>query len=178
MTMRQMLFVVTTTQNHSTTKTRPMINEQSKQIFGGNVNKGFWNDQMSVIRKMRIVNDDILRAPVSFTPEEILAVEKAFTAQKLMLVVSELSEALEADRKSQDATARANVAREALNIQDDEEFKEFYTKNIKGTINEELVDANIRLNDINGGYSLDLENHQAAKLRFNALREYRHGKKY
>lgn len=154
-----------------------MINEQSKKIFEGNASKGFWNDQTSILAKMNTVNDDIL-TDVLFTPEEIQAVEKAFTAQKLMLVVSELSEALEADRKSQDATARANVAREALNIQDDEEFKEFYTKNIKGTINEELVDANIRLNDINGGYGLDLENHQAAKLRFNQLRAHRHNKLY
>jgi hypothetical protein len=154
-----------------------MNNEQSLEIFVANAKKGFWDDQTNIIHKMNQINDDIL-TDISFTPDEVEAVTKAFTAQKLMLVVSELSEALEADRKSQDAYARVGVAREALNILDDAEFKDFYTNNIKGTVNEELADANIRINDINGGYNLDLETHQQAKLRFNLTRPFKHSKKY
>lgn len=67
----------------------------------------------------------------------------------LMLVVSELAEALEADRKGD----RDNFC-------------------------EELADAAIRIFDICGGMAIDLEEEIEKKMLYNASRPPMHGKKY
>lgn len=76
--------------------------------------------------------------------------------QKIALVHSELSEALEADRK---------------NLQDDKlpdrEGREV-----------ELADAMIRIFDLAGRYDMDLGGALVAKITFNASRPYKHGKAY
>lgn len=96
--------------------------------------------------------------------------------EMLMLVVSELGEAVEAHRKGM----FANHTGFALNSfgKDDmakaEAFKEF----MKDTFEDEIADAVIRLLDLCGGLGIDLDAHISAKLAFNATRERLHGKKY
>ena len=70
----------------------------------------------------------------------------------LCLVISELMEAVEADRKG----SHADI--EAFNKYCDRiDFKENFERQIKGTVEEELADACIRLLDLAGlrGYDLD-----------------------
>ena len=67
----------------------------------------------------------------------------------LMLVVSELGEAVEADR-----------------LGDEENFCE------------EIADTFIRLADFCGGYGIDIEKHIAKKMAKNEKRKKLHGKKY
>ena len=48
----------------------------------------------------------------------------------------------------------------------------------KDTFGDEIADALIRIFDLAGGFGIDLDFHVSQKLRYNATREYKHGKKY
>ncbi len=82
-----------------------------------------------------------------------IAVEKGFwdnprnIGESLMLIVTELAEAMEAHR-----------------IQDQENFKE------------EIADSFIRLLDLCGGLKIDIEEEIAKKSEKNKKRPYKHGK--
>lgn len=71
------------------------------------------------------------------------------TGTLIALIHSELSEALEADRKND----KANFA-------------------------EELADVVIRIADLCGGLNIDLERAIIDKMKINAKRPYKHGKNY
>ena len=77
----------------------------------------------------------------------------------LCLVISELMEAVEADRKG----SHADI--EAFNKYCDRiDFKENFEQQIKGTVEEELADSCIRLLDLAGlrGYDLDSFNYEGS----------------
>lgn len=95
----------------------------------------------------------------------------------LMLVVSELAEALEADRKSRYADVDAFNAREE-EWETDEDFQIDFQQCIKDTFEDEIADTMIRLLDLCGGFDIDIAFHVEQKLRYNSLREHKHGKKY
>jgi NTP pyrophosphatase (non-canonical NTP hydrolase) len=88
--------------------------------------------------------------------------------EMLMLVVSELGEAIEAHRKNQMMTDNSQ------DIFTDEWFKE----NVKDTFEDEIADAIIRLLDMSGGLGIDIGWHINAKLKYNASRPRLHGKTY
>jgi len=93
----------------------------------------------------------------------------------LMLVTSELAEALEAHR------GRGNTLdKKAFELETakGEEFKDAFEKYIKDTVEDEIADSIIRLLDLCGGLNIDIEWHIEQKLKFNATREKLHGKKY
>lgn len=86
--------------------------------------------------------------------------EKGFWDQErnvgeaLMLIVSELGEAIEAHRKGR------------------------FGIHEKDTFEDELADTAIRLFDLCGGLDIDLEKQISWKLSFNKTRDRLHGKKY
>ena len=90
-------------------------------------------------------------------------------ARTLMLIVSELSEAMEADRN--DKWAKECTNKTPLL---DTEYEAF----VKGTVEEEIADAFIRLLDLAGTWNIDLDWHVKAKMAYNEKRPYKHGKKY
>jgi NTP pyrophosphatase (non-canonical NTP hydrolase) len=94
----------------------------------------------------------------------------------LCLIHSEVSEALEADREGKYAYG---INMNPVNgwVQDCD-FKEDYELKAKGTFEEELADIMIRVMDLAAYKDIDLESHIKAKMRYNSLREYKHGKKY
>lgn len=102
-------------------------------------------------------------------------VERGFYDEKrelgtlLMLIVSEVSEALEADRKGR----HVNI-HEIAEYANPNKFKEY----IKDTFEDEIADTFIRLFDLVGYLNIDIESHINAKLDFNNTRGYKHGKKY
>lgn len=91
----------------------------------------------------------------------------------LMLVVSELSEALEADRKDRHCTESGG----ALNV-DGTIDKELFEEKFKDTFEDEIADAFIRLFDLCGYLNIDIRKHISLKLAYNRTRGYKHGKNY
>lgn len=123
------------------------INEDAEIIYAHNVEKGFYDHAEFNV------------------------------GEKLMLMVSELGEALEAHRKGRFANLK-KLDGVILDSLDNEEFKWRFQQNIKDTYEDELADVYIRLLDHAGSLGIDFESHIKLKNRYNSLREYKHGKKY
>jgi NTP pyrophosphatase (non-canonical NTP hydrolase) len=90
----------------------------------------------------------------------------------LMLVTSELGEAVEARRKGNFANWKKLESNNTLDWQNN--FKE----NIKDTFEDEIADAVIRLLDLSAGLGIDLEKHINEKVKYNENRPKLHGKLY
>lgn len=108
------------------------------------------------------------------------AVDKGFwekpveTGTYLMFIVSELGEALEADRKSWRTLAH-NIDK----VEDEEgDFQENFRLFVKDTFEDELADALIRILDLAAGMNIDIQKHVELKMRYNATRDKKHGKNY
>lgn len=123
------------------------------------------------------------------------AIDKGFfekeknIGEMLCLIHSEVSEALEADRKGNYASdklhdkpswwLRALAEKDfGVSFNDDAIFKDSFIDLIKGSFEEELADVMIRVMDLAAFKGIDLESHIKAKMRYNSLREKYHGKKY
>lgn len=134
--------------------------------------KGFWDNEFTILNKMLDSEN--------FNPEEISFFENLIITQKLMLMVSELSEAMEACRtngrqksllKLQDYIVNTRKNNKAF---DEETFKEL----VKDSFADELADTIIRIADFAGYMGIDLQWHVEQKMMYNANRPYKHGKKY
>lgn len=104
--------------------------------------------------------------------------------EMLMLIVSEVSEALEALRKNHQCNP-FKAAELYKSIEDGrldpglmEYWKKEFESNIKSCFEDELADVAIRLFDLCGGLNVDLEKHIKMKMKYNSLRPYKHGKKF
>lgn len=100
--------------------------------------------------------------------------KKVSTGTHLMLITSELAEALEADRHR--ITADKFSFGEELSKTGD--FKSAFKNNIKDSYEDEIADAVIRLLDHCGYRGIDIDWHINQKLKYNRTREKRHGKVY
>ena len=98
--------------------------------------------------------------------------------EMLMLVVTELSEAMETHRKDGSIIPISNDIKEAMAEMSDEEFKEHFVLVVKDTFADEMADALIRIMDICGGMNIDIDWHVRNKIRYNTTRERLHGKRY
>ena len=96
-------------------------------------------------------------------------------AEMLCLIHSEVSEALEADRESKYCE---QDLKQILEIEDDIKFQQNFEESIKNTFEDELADVLIRVLDLAAYKNIDLEAHITSKMRYNALRKQKHGKKY
>lgn len=93
----------------------------------------------------------------------------------LMLITSELGEAMEAHRKGKFANWEAYNAAEKNDLA--QEMASFQT-HIKDTFEDEIADAVIRLLDLAAGLGIDLEKQLNAKVKYNESRPRLHGKLY
>jgi len=98
--------------------------------------------------------------------------EKRQIGTLLMLVTSELAEALEADRKNRyfDPTHKEQPT--------GEDFDQWLKTHVKDTFEDELADTMIRLLDLCGAMDIDLEWHIHQKLKYNRARGFKHDKGY
>jgi len=135
-----------------------MINKLSEEIHAINVKNGFFEDEKNI-------------------------------GEMLCLVHSEVSEALEADRKGlyyPKEVTEFNVGMMVMSkfsnsneyAVEDSDFKSQFEKSTKDTFEDELADIMIRVMDLAKFKGINLEEHIKAKMRYNSLREYKHGKKY
>lgn len=88
----------------------------------------------------------------------------------LMMVVSELSECLEADRHDK----WLSEFHKSIGNPDPVEFELHF----KNTVEDEIADAIIRLLDICDAYNIDIDKRVEQKMRYNETRPEKHGKKY
>jgi NTP pyrophosphatase (non-canonical NTP hydrolase) len=139
------------------------IKNLQEDIHSTNVEKGFWDANL----KIQTIEDENFRN----------AVTKAFQAQRLALVTSELSEALESLRKREIKPINDSL-KTVIENSDGENFVKTFQDFIKDSYQDELADSVIRLLDIAGGEGIDLEWHIVQKLRYNKTREKMHGKKF
>jgi NTP pyrophosphatase (non-canonical NTP hydrolase) len=131
-------------------ETVSVINELCTQIYTDNEAKGFWESCEYIPKWMK------KQELIGCSKSDVKAVEKAFNAQKLALIHSEISEAMEADRKD---------------LMDD---KLLHRKGLEV----ELADAFIRICDMAGGLNMDLGGAIIEKLEYNRNRPHKHGKNY
>ncbi|MDD3779605.1 MAG: hypothetical protein PHX26_06065 [Proteiniphilum sp.] len=107
----------------------------------------------------------------------------------LMLCVSELAEAMEADRKDRFAkidrfdkkleTSRVITEGVILGgVTPEASWLAKFEECIKDTFEDELADTIIRILDICGARGIDIDKHIELKMKYNATRERLHGKKY
>lgn len=97
------------------------------------------------------------------------------TGTLLMLVTSELSEALEADRKGKYADMQ-RFSEDSVYMKGS--FVNSFEECIKDTFEDELADSLIRILDIAASRNIDIQEHVLLKLKYNQTRSYKHGKKY
>lgn len=95
----------------------------------------------------------------------------------LMLMVTELAEACEADRNNKFSGNNA-IDKSYLQTENVSHFLKYYEANFKGTFEEEMADVIIRVLDLCAYKNIDIETQIAAKMRYNVTRPFKHGKKY
>lgn len=122
------------------------LNQLAQQIHEDNVAKGFYEGPAKLAA---LINEH-------GTDEDRDALKKLFGAQRVALMHSELSEALEGHRKD---------------LKDDH-------LGHRTSFEVELADTLIRILDAAGHYNIDILGAVSEKLAYNRSRPYKHGKKY
>lgn len=107
------------------------------------------------------------------TPED----PKMFS-EKMLLVVSEVSEALEEYRNGRVVDFLYFMNKLGFEHQDEARFREAPTLNKPEGIPVELADAVIRIFDFAEANGIDLEKAIELKLEYNRSRPYKHGRKF
>jgi transcriptional regulator with XRE-family HTH domain len=134
----------------------------------------------------KICLNDLRDTAFEYAEKQGFHTRKMNLGERLMLVVSELSEALEADREGKWAPKNLTgeteygktVTTELSDIIPESLSPETYAGEIRGTVEEEIADAVIRICDIAGVCKIDLDWHVKAKIAYNKTRPYLHGKIY
>ena len=95
---------------------------------------------------------------------------------KLMLVVSELGEAMEALRS--DKRSYPDVFSGILSQLHYKSNPGDFKRDIKDTFEDEIADAIIRLLHLCGCEGIDIQSHVIAKMNYNDTRDRKHGKEF
>ena len=98
--------------------------------------------------------------------------------EMLALIHSEVSEALEADRRNQYSKIPERIWEEIEEAPNDKKFRKMFQENCKDRFEDEMADVIIRVLDMCAYLEIDIQKHLKAKIEYNALRPHKHGKRY
>ncbi|HPO11723.1 MAG TPA: hypothetical protein PLM63_04015 [bacterium] len=140
------------------------INELVKLAHENAVAKGFWDshNDIKVILSYTSAGKDVSKLITYNINTKITS--------KIMLIVSELGESVEALRNGKHARLK-DIDKEQL-----EPFE--FERLVKDTFEDEIADVFIRLCDLVGFMGFDIERYIQLKMDYNKSREYLHGKEF
>jgi len=142
------------------------IEELKKQAHEIAVNKGFWKDYEIADHQKNEEEKEIFRS--------------LFVSQKLLLTVSELTESMEALRKSRVYEGDDKFLQELCEQlkTNPSLFQMRFIHHVKDTFEDELADTFIRLGDLCGKLDIDIESFIKMKMGFNSMRPEKHDKNF
>jgi NTP pyrophosphatase (non-canonical NTP hydrolase) len=143
------------------------LNELRDKIHKNAVKHGFYNEEASAM------------SAAGGNEQTVAGIKHAFFTQRIALIHSEVSEALEADRKAKYSEPFDRFVWFDDWDEGEKSFDRFNFNNyFKGTTEDELADVIIRTLDLCGHLGIDIERHIELKMKYNESREYKHGKNY
>jgi NTP pyrophosphatase (non-canonical NTP hydrolase) len=151
------------------------LNQLADQAHANALTKGFYESA-----------EKILDACTPYGPEVYDAAHNAIVAEKLALIHSEVSEAIEALRKDhrfyirrrRSLTADHAATLEAAAEVDDQAFASYYKNHVKDQLGAELAGSMIRLLDLASFLDVDIQTHVEWEMRFNTTRARKHEKAF
>jgi hypothetical protein len=143
------------------------LNKLSREVYQNAVDHGFYEAEQEMVNT----------AGRDISKHEIL--QHLVFGQRVALIHSELSEALEADRMNRFASlASFNSKRQVTPRTGVDPFKDKFETHIKDTVEDKIADALIRILDLCAANNIDIGTHVRLKMAYNAMRPKMHGKKY
>lgn len=146
------------------------INEMASNAHKNANSKGFYDETEMALNEL----DPIIS---KLKPQIYDCVKQAFIAQRLALITSEVSEALEAARKGHFEPGQY-IPDKLIDEMSDAEFAAFYKHDHKDRFAAELAGTIIRIGDLAAWLGIDLERAVELEMRFNSTRPHKHGKTY
>jgi len=142
------------------------IDELKKKSHEIAVNKGFWKDYEIADNQKSEKESQIFR--------------DLFISQKLLLMISELTESMESLRKSRTCQGDSALIQELCeqSITQPNLFQMRFIHHVKDTFEDELADTFIRLADLCEKLDIDIENFIKMKMAFNSMRPEKHDKNF
>jgi len=141
-----------------------MLNELAQEINTNAHRKGFY-DNDKALEKLLI-------------GEVRIATLKALATQKLALVITEISEAIEALRNSHVADLDLLEGIKDNAIENVLRFTNTFEFYVKDTLEDEIADSIIRLLDFCYQHDINIDEHIKLKMLYNETRDYKHGKEF
>lgn len=142
------------------------IEELKKKSHEIAVEKGFWKDY-------EIANNQK-------TTEDADIIKNLFISQKLLLMISELTESMESLRKSRTYQGTPEILQELCeqSEKDPSLFQMRFIHHIKDTFEDELADTLIRIADLCEQRNIDIESFIKLKMAFNKFRSEKYNKNF
>lgn len=170
-----------------------LLDTQSSENVGNGMVEGavvsIWDGTLKRVERVKMLPENNSLHSIGLSANKN-ANQKGFweegynLSEKLMLIVSEIAEAQEADRKDHFADLQgfekhfADLIHEDYEQYNDLHFQSAFEQFVKNTFEDEMADTLIRVLDLCCQRGIDIEEHVRLKMKYNSLRPYKHGKKY
>lgn len=143
------------------------LNDLAREVYKNAVDHGFYDAEMDIIDA---VGGDLNKS---------ITLQHFAFCQRIALIHSELSEALEADRRNKRADLEGFTNEKQITPRTGaDSFRDKFEVHIKDTLEDEVADALIRILDLCAAYRIDIGTHVHLKMAYNAGRPKLHGKEY